>query len=91
MKVPLIVDEELSFLCTFTTTGIHHSRELRRAHILLHSHAGLFVPHTAEATTASPTTVYRVYRRYCTEGLLPVLQDKARPGPPRRVTPAIEA
>ncbi|MFQ5923853.1 MAG: helix-turn-helix domain-containing protein [Anaerolineales bacterium] len=86
-----MTDEELSFLRTFTTTGIHHSRELRRAHILLHSHAGWFAPRTAEATGASPTTVYRVRRRYCTEGLLPALQDKPRPGPPRRVTPAIEA
>ncbi len=56
------------------------ARERVRARILLLSHAGWDRPSIAEATGSSTSTVGRVRRQYCQEGLAEALKEKPRPG-----------
>jgi transposase len=62
------------------------ARERVRARILLLSHAGWDRPSIAEATGSSTSTVGRVRRQYCQEGLAEALAEKARPGAPLKLT-----
>lgn len=60
-----------------------------RCDMILWSQAGLSPPRIAELLRFSDETVRRYIRRYETEGIQG-LSTKARPGRPRRVTPAYE-
>lgn len=66
------------------------ARERVRARILLLSHAGWDRPSIAEATGSSTSTVGRVRRQYCKEGLAEALAEKPRPGAPLKLTPRQE-
>lgn len=65
-------------------------RERVRARIVLLSHAGWDRPRIAEATGSSTSTVGRVRRQYCEEGLAETLGEKPRPGAPAKLTPRQE-
>lgn len=66
------------------------ARERVRARILLLSHAGWDRPSIAEATGSSTSTVGRVRRQYCQEGLAEALRERTRPGAPVKLTIAQE-
>jgi transposase len=70
--------------------GTAPARQLNRARILQFSHQGPSPEAIVALLGVSRATVYNVRRRYRTHGLA-ALTEKPRSGPPRKVTPAVEA
>lgn len=70
--------------------GKHSSRKIRRAQILLKIHHGKEYGTIAEETGVSMATVYNTHHSYV-KGKLNALEEKPRPGQPRKVTPEVEA
>lgn len=70
--------------------GKHAARKVKRAQVLLHLDKGTPAGATAQAVGVSVATVYNVHGRYLT-GKLDALEEKPRPGQPRKVTPEVEA
>jgi transposase len=83
-------NEELTSLELVLSKGKHSVRKLKRAQILLHLHKGKQHKVIAAAVGVSLATVYNVHGRYLL-GKLEGLEEKPRPGQPRKVTPAVEA
>lgn len=70
--------------------GKHSVRKVKRAQILLHLDKGKQHRAIAEAVGVSLATVYNVHGRYLSDKL-EALEEKPRPGQPRKVTPQVEA
>ncbi|WP_218033566.1 helix-turn-helix domain-containing protein, partial [Adhaeribacter aerolatus] len=81
---------EVTALKLLVSKGKHPVRKVKRAQILLkldeqQSHIAI-----AEAVGVSLATVYNIHDRYLA-GKLTALDEKARTGQPRKVTPPVEA
>jgi putative transposase len=70
--------------------GKHAVRKVKRAQILRKLDGGKKQLDLAEAVGVSLSTVYHIPDRYLA-GMLAALEDKARPGQPRKVTAELEA
>lgn len=70
--------------------GKHAARQVKRAQILLQLAKDKQPGALAEAVGVSVATVYNVHARYLT-GPLAALDEKPRPGQPRKVTAEVEA
>ncbi|MCJ8164070.1 helix-turn-helix domain-containing protein [Pontibacter sp. E15-1] len=70
--------------------GKHAARKVKRAQILLHLDKGKQPRAIAEAVGLSLATVYNVHGRFLKDRL-GALEEKPRPGQPRKVTPEVEA
>ncbi len=86
-----LTSEECDKLEKICSCGMHKSREIRRATILLKSDKGLVDEKIAEDTGCSRWTVERIRKRYCMEGLESALSDKPRPGQPQKIDAHFEA
>ena len=75
--------EDREQLESFRARGLHHAREINRAHILLALDRNL--PETAIQTMlgVGRTAVWRTRSAYCEKGLAYALYDAPRPGAPR--------
>lgn len=82
--------KEISALELLLSKGKQAVRQLKRSQILLHLHRGKQAAVIAEAVGVSLATVYNVHGRYVKDKLM-ALQEKPRPGQPRKVTPPLEA
>jgi len=78
-------EPEQNELKTLVNQGNHAARQIKRAHILLHSHAGKKPQAIAEWLDVSQSTVYNTRQRYLAEGLLGALNEKVRPGQPPKL------
>lgn len=78
-------------LNAYVNTGIHSSRSIKRAQILLLASRGKSDPYIAERIGVCKATVYNIRRQYCTEGLQAALTEKPRPGAPTKLTGREEA
>ena len=81
---------EVAELKSLVSKGMHPVRKLKRAQILLKLHEGKNHLEVAESVGVSLATVYNIHDRYLA-GKLNALDEKARPGQPRKVTPDVEA
>ncbi len=81
---------EVARLQLLVHKGKHWVRKIKRAQILLQLHDGKKHISVAEAVGVSLATVYNIHDRYLA-GQLNALEEKARPGPPRKVSPLVEA
>lgn len=81
---------EIAELKSLVNKGRHPVRKVKRAQILLKLHDGKKHVDIAEAVGVSLATVYNIHDRYLA-GKLNALEEKARPGQPRKVTPEVEA
>lgn len=81
---------EVAELKSLVSKGRHPVRKVKRAQILLKLHDGKTHSEVAEAVGVSLATVYNIHDRYLA-GKLNALDEKARPGQPRKVTPEVEA
>ena len=81
---------EVAELKSLVSKGRHPVRKVKRAQILLKLHEGKKHLEVAEAVGVSLATVYNIHDRYLA-GKLNALDEKARPGQPRKVTPEVEA
>jgi transposase len=80
---PITLSEnEQTELRMIASQGTHSARTIKRAQILLHSHAGREPQEIAAWLDIAVGTVYNVRRRYLTEGLPGALYEKPRPGQP---------
>jgi hypothetical protein len=59
--------EEKSELEQFVSQGKRSARAIKRAHILLHRHAGQSVKATSEVVGVSQATVYNICNQYLSE------------------------
>jgi len=88
-KVELSAAETAS-LEKLLSKGKQSVRQVKRAQILLQLHSGKQPVVIAEAVGVSLATVYNVHGRYL-QDKLGALQEKPRPGQPRKVTAEVEA
>jgi transposase len=65
--------------------GSHSARKIKRAQILLHSHAGKKPQEIAEWLDVCLSTVYNTRQHYLNSGLSEALTEKARPGQPAKL------
>lgn len=82
---------EQQTLTAYLNTGVHAARSIKRARILLLADAGHPDPAIAQTVDVCRSTVFKIRRRYCTEGLQAALVEKPRSGAPRRFTGRDEA
>ena len=75
-------DTEQTELRMIVNQGTHSARSIKRAQILLHSHAGKKPAEIADWLDIAIGTVYNVRQRYMCEGLPGALYEKPRPGQP---------
>ena len=78
-------ESEQSELKTLVNQGNHAARQIKRAQILLHSHAGKKPQEIAKWLDVSQSTVYNTRQRYLAKGLAGALNEKARPGQPPKL------
>lgn len=81
---------EVAELKSLLSKGKHSVRKVKRAQILLRLHEGKTHAEVAEIVRVCLATVYNIHDRYLA-GKLKALNEKARPGQPRKVTPEVEA
>ena len=86
-----LTPEERTLLEDMRSKGVHRSKEIRRAAILLKSEPGLTDTVIAEDVGCSRWTVERTRKRFCLEGLESALNDKPRSGQPPKIDVRIEA
>jgi len=77
--------EEQKYLEKYVSQGKRSARAIKRAHLLLHRHAGKSPQESAELAGVSVGTVYNVCRRYREEGVEAALVEKPRSGQPRKL------
>jgi putative transposase len=90
LKKVALESEEQATLESLVKKGKHSVRKIKRAQILLHLHEGKQPVAITEAIGVSLATVYNVHGRYLQDKLA-ALEEKPRPGQPRKVTPEVEA
>lgn len=78
-------DSEQSELKAIVNQGSHSARMIKRAQILLHSHAGKKPQEVAEWLDVCLSTIYNTRQHYLDEGLTAALSEKARPGQPAKL------
>jgi transposase len=86
-----LTQQEYDNLKAYVNTGVHSSRSIKRAQILLLASRGTSDPQLAERIGVCKATVYNIRRQYCTEGLQAALTEKPRPGAPTKLTGREEA
>lgn len=77
--------EEKAYLEQYIRQGKRSARAIKRAHLLLHRHAGLSPQESAKLAGVSLATVYNVCHRYHAEGVEAALTEKPRSGQPRKL------
>jgi transposase len=82
--------EERSSLESLVSKGKHSVRKVNRARVLLELEKGVQHQAVAEHVGVSLATVYNVHGRFL-EQRLASLEEQARSGQPRKVTPEMEA
>ena len=80
-----LTEQERALLHKHVSTGVHSARSIKRALVLLDADCNRSDPWIAQQRGGSKSTVYNIRRRYCTEGLEAVLNEKPRPGAPRKL------
>ena len=75
--------EDREKLQIFRSRGLHHAREVNRAHILLALDQNITEATIQTLLGVGRTAVWRTRSAYCERGLDYALHDVARPGAPR--------
>jgi transposase len=85
MRQPQLVltPEDREKLQVFRSKGLHHAREVNRAHILLALDRNIPEATIQTMLGVGRTAVWRTRSAYCERGLDYALHDAARPGAPR--------
>jgi transposase len=81
----ILPEDEQNELKIIVNQGKHAARQIKRAQILLQSHAGKTPQEVANLLDVSRSAVYKIRQRYLSEGLKPALTEKARPGQPAKL------
>lgn len=84
-------DEERRFLKEFVKTGEKKARSIVRANTLLLLDKGCRNDEITKLTGLHRRSIWRIRKRYLAEGLQSALEEKPRPGQPRKYTEKHEA
>ena len=79
----VLTPEDRERLQLFRSKGLHHAREINRAHILLALDRNIPEATIQNMLGVGRTAVWRTRSAYCERGLDYALHDVARPGAPR--------
>lgn len=77
--------DETAYLQRYISQGKRSARAIKRAHVLLHRHAGKRPQESAELAGVSLATVYHICHRYHAEGVEAALEERPRSGQPRKL------
>lgn len=86
-----LTDEERQLIESFRTKGLHHAREINRAHILSALDREIPESQIMEVLGVGRTLIWRTRAAYLQGGLEYALHDEARPGKPRQYDTDVEA
>ncbi len=90
--IPFVLSEvDLISLNQLVAKGKDSARKLNRARALQFSHQGYKPQQVSSLLGISVPTVYNIRKRYREKGLKQALNEKERPGQPRKVTSLVEA
>ncbi|CAN5360785.1 hypothetical protein BH09BAC4_BH09BAC4_09720 [soil metagenome] len=87
----VLSEADLTSLNQLLSKGKESVRKLNRARALQFSHQGHSPEQISHLLSISIGTVYNLRKRYDQEGLQRAINEKARPGQPRKVTQQVEA
>lgn len=79
-----LTEQERALLQNDVVTGVHAARSIKRALVLLDADRHRSDSWLAQRHGLSTATISNIRRRYCTEGLEATLNDKPRPGAPKK-------
>lgn len=92
IATPFVLSEaDQATLHQLVSKGKESVRKLNRVRALQFSHQGQHPEQISTLLGMSVATVYNLRRRYREEGLERAINEKARPGQPRKVTQQVEA
>ena len=83
--------KERNFLEKFVKKGMKKARAIARANVLLLADEGYSTKSVSEITRVHRQSVWRIKERYIKEGLKSALEEKPRPGQPKKYTEKHEA
>ena len=86
-----LTDEERQLVESFRARGLHHAREVNRAHILAALDREIPESQIMEVLGIGRTAIWRTRVAYLQGGLEYALHDEARPGKPRQYDTDVEA
>ena len=86
-----LTGEERQLIESFRARGLHHAREVNRAHILAALDREIPESQIMEVLGVGRTAIWRTRAAYLQGGLEYALHDEARPGKPRRYDTDVEA
>jgi transposase len=78
--------DEVTYVNKYINTGKRSARAIKRAQILLHSHAGKTPAQICEMVSTSVSTIYLTRQHYKQEGVQAAIEEKPRSGQPRRLS-----
>ena len=92
IATPFVLSEaDQTTLHQLVSKGKESVRKLNRVRALQFSHQGQHPEQISTLLGISVATVYNLRKRYREAGLQQAINEKARPGQPRKVTPQVEA
>lgn len=92
LKYEVFLDkEQKEFLSCITSKGKESARKIKRANILLLADEGKKDKEIMEIVRASDTTVEKTRKRFVLEGLKSAIEEKPRPGQPKKIDGRKEA
>jgi len=83
--------EEQDFLEEFVKKGMKKARAIARANVLLLANEGYSAKSISKITRIHRQSVWRIKKRYLEEGLESALEEKPRPGQPKKYAKEQEA
>ncbi len=86
-----LTGEERELIELYRAKGLHHAREVNRAHVLSALDRGVPETQIMAILGIGRTAIWRTRRAYLEGGVEYALRDMARPGKPRRYGTDIEA
>lgn len=87
----LVSESDVKELREMCAKGVHSSRLLKRAEILLLGNDGYTVDEISDAVGRHPNTVRTTRKRYIDEGLEGAIFERPRPGKPQKIFTKEEA
>src|SRR4030042_3761211 len=86
-----LTDEERELIESYRAKGLHHAREVNRAHVLSALDRGIPEAQIMAVLGVGRTVIWRTRVAYLESGAKYALHDVERPGKTRRYAPDVEA
>ncbi len=86
-----LTDEDRKLIESYRTKGLHHAREVNRAHVLSALDRGIAEAQIMAVLGVGRTVIWRTRAAYLEGGAEYAVRDVARPGKPRQYDTDVEA